>query len=65
MDYFEKFVVVCNHEMQYSLWPQEKAVPQGWEKTDFSGTKKACLEYIAKTWRDITPKSLQTQLASA
>ena len=27
------FVVVVNHEEQYSIWPDYKALPEGWERT--------------------------------
>lgn len=28
----ETFIVLVNHEEQYSIWPHWKAVPGGWSK---------------------------------
>ena len=32
------FQVVVNHEEQYSIWPDYKAVPEGWRTVGKSGT---------------------------
>lgn len=34
------FQVVVNHEEQYSIWPDYKAVPQGWRTVGKSGLKR-------------------------
>ncbi|SDT34445.1 MbtH-like protein [Pseudomonas granadensis] len=34
------FQVVVNHEEQYSIWPDYKAVPEGWRTVGKSGLKK-------------------------
>ncbi|CAH9050314.1 hypothetical protein PSECIP111951_00167 [Pseudoalteromonas holothuriae] len=65
MDYFKSFVVVYNHEGQYSIWPQEKEVPNGWTLADCKGDKETCLAYIADVWTDISPVSLQQDLANS
>ena len=33
------FKVLVNHELQYSLWPDDKAVPAGWRETEQRGSK--------------------------
>ena len=43
----ETFIVLVNHEDQYSIWPHWKAV----------------LEYVEKTWSDMRPKSLRDWMA--
>ena len=53
------FRVVVNHEEQYSIWPEYKAIPQGWNDTGIVGDKKACLEYVEKVWTDMRPLSLR------
>ena len=50
--------VLVNDEGQHSLWPSFVAVPQGWKIVRESGTRAACLDYIAKNWTDMRPKSL-------
>jgi MbtH protein len=57
------FTVVLNEEGQYSIWPQDKAVPPGWQDSGRSGTKAACLQYIEEAWRDMRPLSLRNFLA--
>ncbi|RAS00425.1 MbtH family protein [Cupriavidus alkaliphilus] len=53
------FLVLVNHEEQYSIWPDYKAVPGGWRATGFSGNRQACLDYIERTWVDMRPLSLR------
>jgi MbtH protein len=55
----EKFRVLVNHEEQYSLWPEWKAIPGGWRDTGISGDKAHCLEYVEKAWVDMRPLSLR------
>ncbi|UTY59425.1 MbtH family NRPS accessory protein [Massilia sp. erpn] len=60
----EVFIVLVNHEEQYSIWPQWKAVPGGWSAVEgVSGNKKAVLEYVERTWTDMRPKSLRDWMA--
>ena len=53
------FRVLINHEEQYSLWPDWKAIPGGWSDTGILGDKKTCLDYIEKSWTDMRPLSLR------
>ena len=57
----ETFIVLVNHEEQYSIWPHWKAVPGGWRAVEgIQGDKKTVLEYVDKTWTDMRPLSLRT-----
>jgi MbtH protein len=53
------FRVLINHEEQYSIWPDWKAIPGGWRDIGVLGSKKSCLEYIEKVWTDMRPLSLR------
>ena len=53
----ETFIVLVNHEEQYSIWPQWKAVD------GVQGDKKTVLAYVEKTWTDMRPKSLRDWMA--
>jgi MbtH protein len=53
------FRVLVNHEEQYSLWPEWKAIPMGWMDTGVLGDKPTCLDYVEKTWTDMRPLSLR------
>lgn len=54
-----EFRVIVNHEEQYSLWPQWKTIPGGWQDLGIEGDKKVCLDYIEKNWTDMRPLSLR------
>lgn len=53
------FSVVINHEEQYSIWPANREVPQGWKAVGKTGTKEQCLAYIQEVWADMRPISLR------
>lgn len=53
------FRVLVNHEEQYSIWPEWKAIPGGWRDAQIIGDKKTCLAYIEKVWTDMRPLSLR------
>ena len=56
------FVVVVNHEEQYSIWPKGREIPQGWQAVGESGSKDACLAYINRVWTDMRPLSLRKKM---
>lgn len=61
----ETFIVLVNHEDQYSIWPHWKAVPSGWKAIDgVKGDKKTALDYVEKNWTDMRPKSLRDWMAA-
>ena len=53
------FYVVRNDEEQYSIWPEGRQVPAGWQPIGASATKDACLERIRVEWTDLRPKSIR------
>jgi MbtH protein len=60
----ETFIVLINHEQQYSIWPHWKAVPGGWSAIEgIKGDKKTVLEYVDRHWTDMRPKSLRDWMA--
>jgi MbtH protein len=56
------YLVVVNHEEQYSIWPDYKEIPKGWKAVGKSGRKEDCLEYIKEVWTDMRPLSLRKQM---
>jgi MbtH protein len=56
--------VVMNHEEQYSIWPDYKALPAGWTAVGKTGKKDECLEYIDAVWTDMRPLSLRQAMAA-
>lgn len=59
------FQVVINNEEQYSIWPDYKAIPEGWKAVGVSGDKATCLAHIEDVWTDMRPKSLRDAMAGA
>ena len=55
----EEFIVLINHEEQYSLWQAGKTIPNGWQAVGPTGSKETCLEYVKQVWTDMRPKSLR------
>ena len=56
----ETFIVLVNHEDQYSIWPHWKAVPTGWTAVEgVKGDKKTVLAHVESVWTDMRPKSLR------
>jgi MbtH protein len=53
------YIVVVNHEHQYSIWPQRPELPGGWHSTGVTGTRSECLDYIESHWTDIRPLSMR------
>jgi MbtH protein len=56
------FKVVVNHERQYSIWPQDRDTPLGWDEEGKEGTKAECLAYIEEVWTDMRPLSLRVSM---
>ncbi len=59
------YIVVVNHEEQYSIWLDYKEIPQGWRAVGKSGPKAECLAYINEVWTDMRPLSLRKQMEEA
>jgi MbtH protein len=53
-----KFLVLVNHEGQYSLWPGFAAVPNGWTQAFGLSTREECVAFISENWVDLRPRSL-------
>ena len=57
-----KLRVVVNDEEQYSIWPIDRPIPDGWTDTGKSGTKAECLAYVETVWTDMRPASLRRKM---
>jgi MbtH protein len=53
-----EYLVLINDEKQYSLWPADLDVPDGWTITHGKDGRAECLEYIEENWTDMRPASL-------
>ncbi|GGX04867.1 hypothetical protein GCM10010297_27980 [Streptomyces malachitofuscus] len=44
------YTVLRNEKGEHSLWLENKEVPLGWERLDFTGTVEECSAYVDKVW---------------
>jgi MbtH protein len=58
------YIVVVNHEEQYSLWLADKPIPLGWTQVGTPGTKAECLALVEEVWTDMRPLSLRRHVES-
>jgi len=58
------FVIVMNGEEQYSVWPADRELPDGWSAVGAPGAKEHCLEEIERRWVDLRPRSLREAMGS-
>lgn len=56
-DDVNSFQVVINDEGQHSIWPADRAQPEGWRPAGFVGDRDTCLQHIDEVWTDLRPIS--------
>jgi MbtH protein len=56
------YLILINEEGPYSLWPDFRAVPNGWRQIGQPDTRSSCLEWIERNWTDMRPRSLARQM---
>nr|WP_316203121.1 MbtH family NRPS accessory protein [Bradyrhizobium sp. SZCCHNRI30512] len=56
------YLVVINHEEQYSIWLKDTTLPAGWAAVGKEGTKSDCLQFIDEVWTDMRPLSLRKKM---
>jgi MbtH protein len=60
-DDIRQYAVVCNSELQYSIWPADREPPKGWDPAGPVATREECLEFIRSVWVDLRPRSLRVR----
>jgi MbtH protein len=60
-----QYLVLVNEEGQYSIWPVFAEVPAGWNVAFGDAPRQECLEYIEKSWVDMRPKSLISEMGES
>lgn len=56
--------VVRNDEEQYSIWPDSRELPAGWDVVGEPADKAGCLARIEELWTDMRPRSLRERMAA-
>ena len=59
------YLVVVNHEGQYSIWPAGREIPRGWDEAGKSGPREECLAFVEEVWTDMRPLSLRKAMGES
>ncbi|SCF07774.1 Uncharacterized conserved protein YbdZ, MbtH family [Micromonospora haikouensis] len=59
----QAYQVVLNDEEQYSIWPVDQDLPDGWRPSGVTGLRTECLAHIDEVWTDMRPLSLRRYMA--
>ena len=59
------YVALRNDEEQYSLWPQDVSVPDGWRVVYGPAPRAETADHIERAWTDMRPKSLRDGMAAS
>ena len=62
-DVRQVYHVVLNDEEQYSIWPADRELPEGWRAEGVTGSEQECLSHIEQVWTDMRPASLRRFMA--
>ncbi|QDE89536.1 hypothetical protein BHS06_11510 [Myxococcus xanthus] len=57
------YVVLVNDEAQYSIWPTNKPMPNGWRDAGRTGTRSECLAYVDEVSADEPAGAAETDVA--
>jgi MbtH protein len=60
-----RYRVVRNSEEQYSIWPEGRENPPGWDDAGPMASKEECLRLIGEIWTDMRPLSLRQRMEPA
>lgn len=52
-------LIVCNDQLQYSLWPEFSSVPAGWTPVFGPAARPLCVLWLEQHWQDMRPTSLR------
>ncbi|WP_346776658.1 MbtH family protein [Streptomyces sp. HNM0574] len=52
------YTVLRNGEGQYSLWPADLDVPDGWTVVKPNSSRSECLAHVEREWSDMRPAGL-------
>jgi MbtH protein len=55
-------IVVHNDEMQYSVVPADRPLPEGWYPEGMRGRKADCLAHVETVWTDMRPAGLRAHM---
>lgn len=50
-----QFFILQNAQQQFSLWPQQCALPQGWRVVCQPASQEACNARLNANWQSLTP----------
>ncbi|WP_306418488.1 MbtH family protein [Arthrobacter glacialis] len=58
------FRILVNDLQQHSLWPSFADVPKGWMVMFGPDGRQECLDFVSRSWTDMTPRTVAELAAS-
>lgn len=58
-----QFYLLQNAQQQFSLWPQQCALPEGWQVVREPQSVEACQQWLDAHWQTLTPSHYAQQEA--
>ena len=58
-----QFTLLQNAQQQFSLWPQQCALPEGWRVVCEPQSSEACQQWLATHWTTLTPSQFAKEQA--
>jgi len=50
-----QFYILQTARQQFSLWPQQCALPAGWQVVCQPGSQQQCTDWLTHNWQTLTP----------
>lgn len=55
-----QFYILQNSQQQFSLWPQQCALPAGWQVVCAPQSQEACQQWLERHWTTLIPGHFAT-----
>lgn len=59
----DRMKVLRNREGEYSIWPEDRENPLGWNDVGKVGPESECQRFISEAWADLRPLGLRERSA--
>jgi MbtH protein len=56
-----RYAVVTSVDGYYSIWPEGRDVPDGWELEGATGTEEECIAHVDRVWTGLDPQALRAR----
>ncbi|WP_437888393.1 MbtH family protein [Phytobacter sp. V91] len=50
-----QFYILQNGQQQFSMWPEQCALPEGWQVVCAPASLQQCTDWLTQHWQTLTP----------